>query len=154
MLRKLIIAPVFLLLSITGIVVFYFALPAFNLVPFPFNLIGVLIAFGGFTIMGKSYNIFEKKNLSPATDNPSLLVTEGIYRQTRNPMYLGMFILLFGLGLTFRNIVSMAMAFVFLLLVNSIIIPREERDLKAFFGERFDSYRKKVSRWYGPIKHC
>jgi hypothetical protein len=61
MLRKLFIAPVFLLLSITGIVVCYFMWPACNLVPFPYNLLGVLTAFGGFILMGKSYDIFEKQ---------------------------------------------------------------------------------------------
>ncbi len=140
-----------MLLSITGIVVCYFVWPACNLVPFPYNLLGVLTAFGGFVLMGKSFDIFGKHNLSPSTNNPSLLVTDGIYRRTRNPMYLGMVILLFGLGMTFRNIASMALAFVFLLLVNFIIIPREEKDLSAFFGEQFNLYRKQVRRWYGTV---
>ncbi|MBN2813135.1 MAG: isoprenylcysteine carboxylmethyltransferase family protein [Bacteroidales bacterium] len=151
MLRKLLIAPVFMLLSFTGIVFFYFALPAYNLIPFPFNLAGVIVAFGGFVVMGKSYDIFGKHSIKPSEDCPPVLITKGIYCRTRNPMYLGMFILLFGFSFAFRNIASMAMALLFLLGVNFIIIPREEKDLRAFFGEQFDLYRQQVSRWYNPL---
>lgn len=77
----------------------------------------------------------------------SHLVTGGVYRFTRNPMYLGFVVLLVAWGLYLQAWWSMPLPLVFLLYVRVFQIAPEERALKARFGAAFDGYCAKVRRW-------
>jgi hypothetical protein len=57
---KFIIPPVFVAIAVILIVVFYFVFPEFNYIPFPINILGLFFSFVGFSIMGKSRDLFKK----------------------------------------------------------------------------------------------
>jgi len=145
--KKLFIPPVFVLLSFILIIVFYIVFPESNVIPFPFNLAGLLVSFGGFMIMGKARDQFRKYNTALGMDKASHLICDGIFCRTRNPMYIGMFILLLGFGICFGNLYSMVTALGFLLVMGLFFVPREERMMQDAFGEEYAEYRKKVRRW-------
>ena len=147
MLKKICIPPVFVLLSLLLIVLFYFIIPKFNLIPFPFNLGGILIAFLGFSIMGKSRDLFRKHKTTLDIEKSSSLITEGIFARTRNPMYMGMFLLLLGFGICFRNLLSILVPFVFAASIRILFITAEERMLSETFGQHYLDYKKRVRRW-------
>jgi protein-S-isoprenylcysteine O-methyltransferase Ste14 len=77
---------------------------------------------------------------------PSRVVTQGIYRFTRNPMYLGHMIFFVGLAVTFRSIFSLA-----LLAANAVWFHRrvlaDEARLMALFGSEYRDYTLRVKRW-------
>ena len=75
------------------------------------------------------------------------LVTGGIYRWTRNPMYLAMLLLLIGWACIVSNWAALAMLPLFVAYLNRFQIGPEERALQARFGAEFESYRRKVRRW-------
>ena len=75
------------------------------------------------------------------------LVTGGIYRWTRNPMYLAMLLLLIGWACVVSNWAALAMLPLFVAYLNRYQIGPEERALQARFGAEFASYRRKVRRW-------
>lgn len=77
----------------------------------------------------------------------SSLVAGGIYRLTRNPMYLGFALALLGWGVFLANPVSIAVLFLFVAYMNRFQIVPEERALEALFGDAFAAYRSKVRRW-------
>lgn len=77
----------------------------------------------------------------------SALVTTGPYRFTRNPMYLGMACLYTGLALAFGLLWSLALLPVVLVLVDRLVIAREERYLERRFGDSYRDYRTRVRRW-------
>jgi len=77
----------------------------------------------------------------------SSLVCGGIYRLTRNPMYLGLALALLGWGIFLANPAPFAMLFLFVGYMNRFQIVPEERALEALFGEAFTAYRSKVRRW-------
>ena len=77
----------------------------------------------------------------------STLVAGGIYQLTRNPMYLGLALLLLGWGIFLANPVSLAMLFLFVGYMNRFQIVPEEKVLESLFGEAFAAYRSKVRRW-------
>jgi len=145
--KKLIIPPVFVLISIILIVLFYFVSPKFNLIAFPYNLSGILLSFIGFTIMGKSRDLFKKYKTNLDIKESSHLITEGVFSKTRNPMYIGMFLLLLGFAICFQNIFSIITPFGFLLIIRLIIFPKEERLMSNVFGQEYLDYKKKVGRW-------
>ena len=77
----------------------------------------------------------------------SALVDDGIYRLTRNPMYLGFALALLGWGIFLGNPLSIAMLFIFIGYMNRFQIAPEERALESLFGDAFKSYRTTVRRW-------
>lgn len=125
----------------------YFLFPMFTIIPYPYDLAGIIIAFMGFIIMGKSWELFKKHQLALSYVKPSILITEGVYSKTRNPMYIGMFTLLLGFGISLGNMFTIVEPLLFLVIVNLYHIPKEEDLMKATFGETYLNYCHCVKRW-------
>ena len=77
----------------------------------------------------------------------SAIVSNGIYRFTRNPMYIGMALVMLGLALVIGSPASVVMVAVGLIIVDLFVIRREEAYLEAKFGEDYRAYRTRVRRW-------
>jgi len=77
----------------------------------------------------------------------SSVVRSGIYRYTRNPMYLGLLLLLAGWAVWLANVGAFVLLPVFVAYMSRFQIRPEERALAANFGSDFDAYRREVRRW-------
>ena len=77
----------------------------------------------------------------------SSMVTSGIYSRTRNPMYLGMLVLLTGWALWLSNAASLALLPVFVLAISRLQIQPEERALTRIFADEYERYCRQVRRW-------
>ncbi len=77
----------------------------------------------------------------------SALVVSGIYRLTRNPMYLGLLLLLLGWAVFLANALAFVFPAAYIPLMNRLQIIPEERALAAKFGEGFSTYKARVRRW-------
>ena len=77
----------------------------------------------------------------------SSLVTHGIYRITRNPMYLGFLLWLIAWGIYLENMVGLSGPLFFYWYINRYQIPFEETALKDHFGTTYEMYCKKTRRW-------
>ena len=77
----------------------------------------------------------------------SSLVTRGIYRWTRNPMYVGDVLLLLAVVVFFSNPLGLAGVVLFVLWMDLLQIPAEERALRERFGEAYEAYCASVGRW-------
>lgn len=75
------------------------------------------------------------------------LVESGVYRFTRNPMYLGMALLYAGLALGFASVGALLLLPVVIIVIQTQVIAREERYLEAKFDETYRGYRQRVRRW-------
>lgn len=145
--KRFLVPPLFVLISLVLIVLFYFKMPRFTIIPFPFNFGGLLISFSGFMMRGKARELFKKHNTNLAIKTSSNLVTVGPYAKTRNPMYIGMFLLLLGIAVCFANLLSMTMPFGFIVSIHLIFIPKEEKLMNEAFGNQYLEYKSKVKRW-------
>ncbi|MFV8461512.1 methyltransferase family protein [Vibrio campbellii] len=117
--------------------------------PFKLIVLGVGIALSG--VIGLS-GIWEfrkqKTTVNPIkVETASTVVDSGIFGYTRNPMYLGLFILLFCFGYFFQNIFSVLLSFAFVIYMNQFQIKPEERALEQLFGAEYVDYKQKVRRW-------
>jgi len=75
------------------------------------------------------------------------MVTTGIFTRTRNPMYLGMALLLIGAGIASANPWLILMGPLLLVYFTFRVVNREEAYLEALFGDEYRAYRKRVRRW-------
>lgn len=80
-------------------------------------------------------------------ERSSCLVTSDIYRYTRNPMYLGLLLILLGWAVFLANILAFIFIPGFIAYLNRFQIRPEERVLASVFGQDFANYRSKVRRW-------
>ena len=79
--------------------------------------------------------------------NTSALVTSGVYRFTRNPMYLGLAMALLGWAAFLCSAFALLGPFAFVAYITRFQIVPEERVLSAKFGEAYAAYRARVRRW-------
>jgi protein-S-isoprenylcysteine O-methyltransferase Ste14 len=79
--------------------------------------------------------------------NASSLVTSGIYRFTRNPMYVGDVLILLAVVVFFSNPLGLAGVVLFIVWMNLLQIPAEERALRERFGAAYEAYCSRVRRW-------
>jgi len=75
------------------------------------------------------------------------IVTSGIYRYSRNPMYLALLFGLLGWAVWLSHLIAYGLLPFFILYINRFQIEPEERALLAKFGEQFTNYRSAVRRW-------
>jgi len=80
-------------------------------------------------------------------DPPKALVIRGLYRYVRNPMYVGVVLVLLGESALFRSASLLLYTAVFFLIANLFVIVYEEPNLRARFGESYEHYRRSVARW-------
>lgn len=108
-----------------------------------FAIIGGLIVIAGIVEFQRV-----KTTVNPLNpDLASRVVTSGIYRFTRNPMYLGMFLLLTAFAIIYLNILSPLLLIGFVLYMNRFQIIPEEKALTEKFGDEYVKYKRSVSRW-------
>jgi protein-S-isoprenylcysteine O-methyltransferase Ste14 len=89
-----------------------------------------------------------KTTVNPIRPNSaSSLVRTGIYRRTRNPMYLGFFLILVGWAIVAANFVAFLVLPGFFIYMNQFQIKPEERALKSIFGDDFKAYCVETRRW-------
>ena len=91
----------------------------------------------------------KKTSVNPVTpDSASTLVCKGIYSFTRNPMYLGLLLLLLAWALFLSNAFNTLLAAGFVSYMNRFQIKPEEEALEKIFGSEFLAYKIKVRRWF------
>ena len=108
-----------------------------------------LVATGVFTAVAGvvSFRV-AKTTVNPLKpETASRLVVSGIYRVTRNPMYLGMLIVLVGWAAFLANALAFIAAATFVLYMNRFQITPEEKALASRFGAEFEAYCATVRRW-------
>ncbi len=86
--------------------------------------------------------------VDPRTPHQSeSLVVKGVYRFTRNPMYLGFFLMLVAWEIFLGSVFAALLLPLFVVYMNRFQILPEERHMRALFGEDYDRYVSEVRRW-------
>lgn len=89
-----------------------------------------------------------KTTVNPVkVEQASSVVDSGIFAYSRNPMYLGLFLLLFGYAYWQQNLLAIACSFLFVIYMNRFQIKPEERALEQLFGAQYLDYKQRVRRW-------
>lgn len=97
------------------------------------------------------YSIFSffraKTTINPLSPDASLLVVDGLNCYSRNPMYLGLFLILFGWGCYLGAMSALLVLPIFIKVITRLQIVPEERKLLEIFGDDYRNYCQRVRRW-------
>lgn len=148
MVKRVIYPPMWLVFGVVAI----FALNEFYPGPRYTGLVSQLSG-GALLVFGLAMLVFAGGTFRRAGNdmvpfrNVSKLVTTGVYRFTRNPMYLGMAAILLGIAVTVGAITALVVVPLFMLVIQWRYIYPEEALLQRQFPEEFAAYRGRVRRW-------
>ena len=125
-----------------------------RLLPLPFAMpavlrnIGLLLSFVGFLLGIGAFLEFRKARttLDPHGSSKQI-VTSGIYRVSRNPIYLGFLLMVIGLPLTSGLYWGIVLAPLYVMMMDRLVIRHEEAYLEKKFGKTYISYTSRVRRW-------
>jgi protein-S-isoprenylcysteine O-methyltransferase Ste14 len=109
----------------------------------------VLVLIGlGFDFAGVVNFLQSRTTINPLRPHKAaVLVTRGIYRITRNPMYVGLALLLVAWAVFWGSLWGFLGPVLFVVYMNRLQIGPEERVLRGIFGEAYDAYAARVRRW-------
>ena len=119
--------------------------------PVPYRvLVAIVLFIAGIVLIVSARVAFAKAEttFSPiAPERSSRLVTTGVYRLTRNPMYLGTFLALLALAARLSNPAAAVVALSYVVYIDRFQIRPEERVLRDRFGSEYEEYTHTVRRW-------
>lgn len=147
--RKIILPPVILALCLIGIVaVNFYNMAAYILFSgsitsagYPVILLGVILPVWGARLFRQ-----HKTNILPYKD-PEHIVKTGPFSFSRNPMYLGMLLVLLGVSIIYGTALSFIFPLAYFCVANGYFIPYEESRMTEIIGDEFLAYKAQVRRW-------
>jgi len=157
---SVIMATFFALGYLTAII---FGIPISLALAIPVRLLGLLLVASSLTFLGwlfryrKPFDIVtstyvtflkavRRARLEERTGITEALVVRGPYRYVRHPLYLGVVVLVLGWGLLLDLSFLLFSALLLLLWFNFVVVPFEEEELRAVFGEQYERYAEEVPR--------
>ena len=143
-----IIPPVYLLITLVLMWLLQIYLPVYQYLSEPVAYLGIVLVFCGIVISAVSAGMFKKADTGiKPFDEATVLVTAGFYRYTRNPMYIGMFLMLFGVAFLLGGIGALFPIPIFILIIRNHFVLGEERFMEVAFGQQYLDYKSSVRRW-------
>jgi protein-S-isoprenylcysteine O-methyltransferase Ste14 len=128
-----------------------------RLLPLPFSLPGTgplwWAAGGALTVLGIAIFVVAIRNFGradtpvPSTEPTRMLVTTGIHGRSRNPIYVGMFLIYAGIGVAASSPWILILALPLAITIRYGVVAREEAYLERRFGNAYRDYKARVRRW-------
>jgi protein-S-isoprenylcysteine O-methyltransferase Ste14 len=140
--------PVYLVLALSVTTVLNFHLPIVRLWTPPLSYLGAVPVVIGTFMTGHAARLFALAGtpLIPF-ERTTTLITHGLYRYTRNPMYLGLALIVLGVATLQGSLGGFLPLPVFVWFLQTSFVRGEERFLESLFGAQYLDYKRSVRRW-------
>jgi protein-S-isoprenylcysteine O-methyltransferase Ste14 len=146
-LEKKMLPPTLFVICILMAIFLNFSNPIY-FVKYPYNLIGIIFFISGLYLSMKGSNQFQKANTNINTfDEPDKLIIDGLFKYSRNPMYLGFIIALLGVTIILSSVESLIILFSFIIISDQWYVKFEEKVMIKKFEEEYKNYMKTTRRW-------
>ena len=140
--------PVYLVIALVLALAFDYYAPVARVVPAPWNWAGVALVAAGLALIVSQAIVFKSKGTAiKPFDESSVLIQDGLYRFSRNPIYVGMVTLLLGVAIGLGTVTPFIAPIGMWIILSALFIRVEERMLEEKFGDRYRAYQRKVRRW-------
>jgi protein-S-isoprenylcysteine O-methyltransferase Ste14 len=146
--KRALLPPAYLFFAVVVMAALHFLFPGAAVVIYPLNLIGIVPLLAGVIL-----NLMADKTLKDhdTTVKPfqesTVLITAGVFRICRHPMYLGMVIMLLGLAVLLGSLLPFMVIPIFAMSMELRFVRVEERMLEKRFGENWLEYKQRTRRW-------
>lgn len=143
-----VLPPKIALVAIITMIALHAVVPLAIVVRAPFSYAGSLFLATGTAMIIWSRRAFQAAGtpIRPFTES-TVLICHGLYRWSRNPMYLGTVLLVAGVAILLGTLAPLLVVIVVFAILQEGFIRREERLLDETFGDRYRAYRRSVRRW-------
>lgn len=146
--KKKILPPTYFMLCLIMLIAMHFIYPIRQIIIRPYAYIGIIPILFGVIINIQTDYLFKKvKTTVDPTENPRILIIDGPFKISRNPMYLGMVTILIGASILLGSLVTFISPLFFIIISQVLFIPIEEKKLEQIFGEKYFDYKKETKRW-------
>jgi len=143
-----ILPPTYTLFALLAMFFLHFFYPGAAVIPSPWNLVGLApLVFGVWINLVADRSFRQAQTTVKPFEDPSTLLTEGVYSISRNPMYLGFVATLMGVAILLGTLTPYVVTIMFAFLLDLMFIRREEQNLEQRFGEEWLEYKYRVRRW-------
>ena len=146
--KRILYPPHWVAILLAGEVLVNRVLPMRNIIPNRGRWAGLFIMALGIGIAGWAAALFRRHNtgLKPFTESIAVVET-GPYRFSRNPMYLGMALLLLGVAILLGSVTPLAAPIAFVLIIQFRFIIPEEAHMERSMGAAYLAFKQRVRRW-------
>lgn len=135
-------------MALAGMTCLHHFFPVIQLIPYPWNASGLVPLAAGIVMNLTADSLFKKNGTTVKPfEESSVLITSGAFRLSRNPMYLGMIMILVGVGVLMGSLSPFTLIPVFAIIIDRLFIASEERMLDRRFGDDWRNYKARVRRW-------
>lgn len=147
-------APITLFSAVVGVILLFYYLGIWARLPliplFLKYLVGpALLLFGSLAMLGSTWQFLRVRGTPVPLRPPPKLVTNGLYRLVRNPMFGGFFVFIIGLGFWLRSIpLGLLLVPLFVILLSRYLQAIEEPELEKRFGKEYVEYRDRTPRFF------
>lgn len=146
--KRKVIPPVYFFLTLVLMAALHWLLPIERVLAPPLTYVGVPFIVAGMWLGGHAFRGFSKAGTPIIPfERSTALVTNGSYRLSRNPMYVGMVMILAGIAALLGSVGPWIPIPLFVWVIRSNFILREERFLEELFGQQYLAYKRRVRRW-------
>jgi len=146
--NKKIMPPTYFIVLLFSSIGLHFLFPVMRLISLPYNYLGILIIIFGIILNLWTDSLFKKRQTTVKPhEMPNFFISSGPFRISRHPMYLGMILILLGVAVFLGSLISFVFPIIFVMIIEKLFIPMEEKNLEKEFGDKYIAYKKRVRKW-------
>ena len=146
--NKKIMPPTYFIVLLFLSIGLHFVFPVMRLISSPYNYLGILIIIFGIILNLWTDSLFKKKQTTVKPhEMPNFFISSGPFRISRHPMYLGMALILLGVAVFLGSLITFVFPIIFVIIMEKLFIPIEEKNLEKKFGNKYIAYKKRVRKW-------
>lgn len=146
--KRRLLPPARMAIALVAMLLLHLYLPIVFFRNFPLIVFGNLMLLFGLYMTASAAGAFKRAGTPVIPfERSTRLVVDGWYRITRNPMYLGMALILLGAGMALGSLGALLPTAAFVASIQSNFIEGEEKLLTETFGDEYRAYQSRVRRW-------
>ena len=145
---KRVLPPSYFQVAIVTILLCHFLVPLKQFAYYPWNLLGLLPMAAGIVLNLVADAVFKKAQTTVKPfETSTALITTGVFRISRHPMYLGMLLILIGLVILLGSCSPFIIVAIFAIVMEVVFVKVEEKMLEQTFGVAWNAYKQQVRKW-------
>jgi protein-S-isoprenylcysteine O-methyltransferase Ste14 len=143
-----VLPPIYFIAAIALTILMHFLVPLAVLIPLFWRVVGLIPIIAGVALNIAADRLFKRLGTTvKPLQRSSALATDGVFRWSRNPMYLGMVFIVAGTALLEGSISPWIAVAALAIVLDRVFVVPEEKMLRDTFGDAFQQYSQRVRRW-------